>query len=127
MAADKQIYPSATNHLETSGSSASVHPKILKRPPQFSSRLRQESAAPDNMRITQDEPPEPPPTIMPLAWQNDGRFAVTLLAIIIVMNIALSYWLAQISTRPHNSRPATTDETGIVHLLDSVAPAVVTQ
>ena len=68
-----------------------MRPKTLKRPAQFS--VPPPPLLP--LPIAKDLS-EPLPALAPasLAWQDDGRFAVPLLAIILVLNIAVGYWLA---------------------------------
>ena len=36
----------------------------------------------------------------PRAWQDDGRFAITLLAVVVVVNTALAMWLGTPTTTP---------------------------
>lgn len=82
-----------------------ARPKVMRRPSQFSqpaSVLRSEPARAIETRLdappTRDAataPTQGAPTLRP--WQEDGRFAVALLAIVIAVNVLVSIWLLGIS------------------------------
>lgn len=89
--------PSAADETPPQDAAApQVKPKILRRPAQFSS-----PAAPSHDSATPDLRLNAPPlasqhatTSLPRPWQDDPRFAIALLAIIIIVNVALSLWLS---------------------------------
>lgn len=106
---------SASNPTE-SKSELMVRPKVMRRPAQFS--------------VVEKLPPIPPAPLMlvphnapaiiaaPQArpWQDDGRFALVLLGLIIFMNLAVIAWLSALA-------PTQTPDSSTVHsrtsLLDS--------
>lgn len=104
---------------------AVVRPKILRRPAQFSGEIPAGKvltalrlAAP--MPIVAATPASKP-------WQDDGRFAVALLTIIILMNVLVTLWLAHITRQQtSNTTPAPhhTVTSGSVHVLDDLAHPV---
>ena len=73
-------------------------PKVMRRPAQFSKpAARLEPALTSDTRIEAEVPSAPTgaphaPSLRP--WQDDARFAVALLTIIMLFNLALSVWLA---------------------------------
>lgn len=98
-----------------------ARPKVMRRPAQFS------KAAPPAMADTPHLPipvaPEPPaPRAMRShPWQEDGRFGLALVAILLAVNLALMLWL------PHLvPAPATTAPQNPVVILGA-APAVTSQ
>ncbi len=103
-----------------------VRPKVLRRPAHFQSSLT-ESPAPVFIPLQQHvainaEKPAPPFR----AWQDDGRFAITLLALVIGVNLLVSAWLAAISPLPLKPTATTTSNnttlTGApIHVLDTNA------
>jgi hypothetical protein len=101
---------------------ALAHPKILKRPAQFAGASMSDIVSPP-VTVTLLPPSAAPAAPAPVAlWSEDARFAVTLLAIIIVMNVVVSYWLSHIE--PHRAmKPAAT--TSIAAPAITIVPAVV--
>lgn len=75
----------------------------MRRPAQFSSP----SASPTNNNTTPDlrldaaqAAPQPLGAPLPRPWQDDPRFAIALLAIVIIVNVALSLWLSPSTPAP---------------------------
>jgi hypothetical protein len=109
-------------------SEGSVRPKVMRRPAQFASRAITPQPLP--ALLTQVDAPTNTKTVLHTrAWQDDGRFAMTLLAIIIVINVAVSAWLSAmtpLSLTPPASIPLISSppsELKIVHILDDAAAA----
>ncbi|MDX2095700.1 MAG: hypothetical protein SFW64_07175 [Alphaproteobacteria bacterium] len=107
----------------------SVRPKVLRRPAQFA----RSAAAPTDIRLDERRSKAvpaaaPPPTPVAPAlpqWQDDGHFAIALLAIIIAVNVAVSLWLAPGSAQaPDAAAPVALPAAGAapaVHVLDALA------
>lgn len=82
-----------------------ARPKVLRRPTQFSGStpvtedLRAEStsdvviAAFPLTERTQTKKPQATRPFAHRAWQDDGRFAITLLAVVVIVNTVLAMWL----------------------------------
>lgn len=84
----------------TQSADAQARPKIMRRPAQFSNTGAQiiPHSLPLNMpNITTDMAPSTPIPQPPRAWQDDGRFAITLLALVIGINLLVSAWLSTIT------------------------------
>jgi len=82
-----------------------ARPKIMRRPAQFSTtnaEIIPHGILHPMPNITAEAPLLPNPT-PERSWQDDGRFALTLLAIVISINLALSAWLSGIT--PTNPTP----------------------
>lgn len=85
-------------------------PKIMRRPAQFSKpAIRHDPAASADTRIeanaaTSASTAPHTPALRP--WQDDARFAFALLAIVIIVNLALSVWLAPKTTVSPAASPA---------------------
>lgn len=96
-----------------SASDTTARPKIMRRPAQFSSPtpilIVQEPA----LNTPVDQPHESL-TITVKAWQDDGRFALALVLLLMAFNLLVSVWLAPVAS--HVQPVATTTP--------SVAPAV---
>lgn len=105
----------------------SVRPKVMRRPAQFASKAL--PAQPLPALLTQTDAAEPTKTALHTrAWQDDGRFAITLLAIVILINVVVSAWLSAIAptATPTAAIPlisSAPDELKIVHILDDAAAA----
>ena len=78
---------------------APARPKVLRRPAQFSSSATSNVITPIVVPPTTklDDMPDVTPVAPRPAWQDDGRFAVMLLAIIILMNVVVVSWLGLIT------------------------------
>ena len=112
----------------------------MRRPAQFSQDASAGMPLLSKERLlatpTADSPGAPLPsvTLAPL-WQDDGRFAVALLAIIITVNVVVSVWLSMIATTPGTpaslpttqSTPSTstidTPEDTLIHELSAAGAA----
>ncbi len=91
--------------------SARAHPKILKRPAHFAASppLALPSTA---VMVTVAAMPTAPAA---KSWSEDGRFAITLLAIIIVMNVVVGYWLSNVKPqRTLTSNPTSVAATPVI-------------
>lgn len=102
-----------------------VRPKVMRRPAQFStpaSNLRVPPTLPLEQRLDAAlrEPAAPAVQATPSAraWQDDGRFAVALLAIVIVVNVAVSIWLSAMS--PPAVAPAASPEIAAAPATDTL-------
>ena len=91
---------------ETAPSEPIARPKVMRRPPQFSSptsATRQPATILADQHL--DAPaldaamPTTPASSITRPWQDDGRFAVALLAIVITVNVMVGMWLVAI-TKP---------------------------
>lgn len=82
-----------------------VKPKILRRPAQFSSPASAPLASntPDLRIDTSQAMPQQTTANTPRPWQDDPRFAIALLTIVIAVNVALSFWLAPSTPAPTNA------------------------
>lgn len=90
-----------------------ARPKVLRRPAQFSqpaTPAHPKLQPPIDIRL--DAPARDTPTAAaPIAqrnWQDDGRFAVALLAIIIMVNVIVGVWLTRMAPAEAPVTPATT-------------------
>ncbi len=67
----------------------------MRRPAQFS------GAAPlEPSLAVLPSAPATAKTIPARGWQDDGKFAVTLLALVIFVNLLLTFWLTAITPKP---------------------------
>lgn len=120
-----------------------VKPKILRRPAQFSSPATplSPSHTPDLRIDTSQAMPQQAAIALPRPWQDDPRFAIALLAIIITVNVALILWLApttpasgianqaalsaaSASPRPQNSLATTSPEEALLFHLGEAGASV---
>jgi hypothetical protein len=98
---------------------AAARPKIMRRPPQFSS--------PTNVIINQEPalnlPSLTQPEVVPLPWQDDGRFAIALVFLLVVINVLAVAWLVP-STPVAKSTFTTTQKaaTPVVTILNELNP-----
>lgn len=107
----QSVSPSVGNEL-------AVRPKVLRRPAHFSAQSLIETPEPVlvPLQYTHDEPKHSP-TLR--AWQDDGKFAITLLALVIVVNLIVSAWLSAISPISATTKPTLIDTAPAgVHILD---------
>jgi hypothetical protein len=82
-----------------------VKPKVLRRPAQFSAPTSH-APTPETTNLRTDaltKPEQPASQALTRPWQDDGRFAISLLAIVIVVNIALSLWLSPNTHAAHRA------------------------
>ena len=112
-------------HVPQTGD-AGVRPKVMRRPAQFANKAITTQPLPT--LLTQADGADNTKAIPHArAWQDDGRFAITLLAIVIIINIAVSAWLSALDPAPIS--PTTSiplissapSELKIVHILDDDA------
>lgn len=95
-----------------------VRPKVMRRPAQFSPTSASPTITSQALVLAMDPPAEKPARSP--AWQDDMRFAIALLAIIIFVNLAVMFWLSRM--------PAQTPEvTRITQSTNSDDPAAPTQ
>ncbi len=113
-----------------------VRPKLSRRPAQFSApaaTLKILPALP--LDAATNDRNAPPPAHK--AWQDDGRFALALLTIVIAMNVAVTFWLSYLERAPLPtavSHSAPTDSEAdawslspaTVHVLDGLASPIAT-
>lgn len=94
--------PVLSQTTATHASSSVARPKIMRRPAQF-------SQAAGEIILSDISLKAPSPTVADTAsinppasrtWQEDGRFAITLLAIVIGINLILSAWLSPTANTP---------------------------
>ena len=118
--------PTPTAH--PSGGELAVRPKVLRRPAHFGARNPViESPAPILIPLQIEEAPTEKAAPAFRAWQDDGKFAITLLAFVIVINLVVSAWLSAISPAkpaPASASTATTHApaaNAAIHVLDSNA------
>lgn len=116
------IPPQATT--PSPGNELAVRPKVLRRPAHFNAKTTMiESPAPVLVPVQFMQHTAEKPTPVFRAWQDDGKFAVTLLGIIIVVNLLVSTWLAAISpakTVATSAAPVTAAASASsVHVLDT--------
>lgn len=95
--------PAAADEPAPRGAPApQVKPKIMRRPAQFSTpTLTTANTSTPDLHLDAPQPvPQHLAAPMPRPWQDDPRFAIALLAIVIIVNVALSLWLSPSSTAP---------------------------
>lgn len=83
----------------SAGAELAVRPKVLRRPAHFNTKTAIEAPVPVLLPLhtaTSQAAEKPSPAAF-RAWQDDGKFAITLLAIVIVVNLVVSAWLSAIS------------------------------
>ena len=123
-----RIAPQAT--APAPGAELAVRPKVLRRPAHFNAKAAPlagpgESAAPVLVSLpfqpVLPQPEKPVPAFR--AWQDDGKFAITLLALVILVNLAVSAWLAAISPDKAiaPTAPVASVAAPAVHVLDTSA------
>ena len=129
---DRKSSPSAspTLHVVQQAPGTLVRPKAMRRPAQFASQAVAAPAPAELAPTTSQAASKPQVVTRP--WQDDGRFAMTLLAVIILMNIAVSAWLSAISgpALPSRDAPvsppsaaAESPQRDTIHILDDAASA----
>lgn len=97
---------SSLQKIDPSGTDAEMtaRPKVLRRPSQFSTPVNTPAAQPVNLPVPVLQSTEQPAGIRSSPWQEDGRFGLALVLILLVVNLALMLWL------PHlRQPPAATD------------------
>ena len=82
------------------GTDMAVRPKVLRRPSHFGVQSTIAAPMPTFVPVLTHPATEANAEPVSRAWQDDGRFAAALLAIIIVVNLILSTWLSAISPTP---------------------------
>lgn len=103
------------------GNELAVRPKVLRRPAHFSAQSLAEAPEPVLISL-QHTHAEQKHTPAFRAWQDDGKFAITLLALVIVVNLVVSTWLSAISPASTTETSTSLDTTpAAVHVLDSRA------
>jgi hypothetical protein len=108
----------------STGNELAVRPKVLRRPAHFSARPLIEAPTPALIPL-QHTYTEQKLTPAFRAWQDDGKFAITLLALVIVVNLVVSAWLSAISPSPAAVKSTLIDTTpATVHVLDSHPRAI---
>ena len=114
------LAPQATT--PTPGNELAVRPKVLRRPAHFNAKASiVEPASAPILVPFQPVPPAAEKTAPAFrAWQDDGKFAITLLTLVILVNIAVSAWLAAISPeKAVTAQSAPIAAAPAVHVLDS--------
>lgn len=109
-------------------------PKVMRRPSQFSSATPAKIQAPtpvvEPMLFAPLTPAQPAVTTIhePSPWQNDGRFALALLVIVLVVNVTLYYALRQLAPAATQTVlvQSATAATGAVNILDDSKSTVIT-
>ena len=120
-----KVLPPATP--SAAGGELMVRPKVLRRPAHFGARSTIESPTPILIPLQQEQHPAEKPEPAFRAWQDDGKFAITLLAFIIVVNVVVSAWLSAISpVKPVSAQASATTAhapaaNAAVHVLDTSA------
>lgn len=102
------------------GNELAVRPKVLRRPAHFGAKPI-ESPVPVLLPLQSSEFNEQPLASTPArAWQDDGKFAITLLGLVILVNIIVSAWLSAISpAKPTHATDAAPTAENPVHVLDT--------
>lgn len=92
----------------SSGADFAARPKIMRRPAQFSS--------PSPVIIVQapmlNPPTETNSVMATQSWQDDGRFAIALVVVVVAINLLASMWL--VPAAPPHLKPVMTAEREIV-------------
>jgi hypothetical protein len=98
----------ATTSADTHNGDSTARPKISKRPAQFSSPAARASSVTALAPLLTPEAPMSAPATAASAhkpWQDDGRFAVALLTIVLLVNLIVSYWLSQVQPATPQKNP----------------------
>jgi hypothetical protein len=118
-AAAYNLPPQATT--PTAGTELAVRPKVLRRPAHFNAKANP-IASPAPVLVPMQSVPQAMEKSAPAfrAWQDDGKFAITLLALVILVNVIVSTWLAAITPeKPVAASAISTPAAEPVQTLDS--------
>lgn len=137
--------PAASNisvHPASAGShtpEALARPKVMRRPAHFAhapvTAPQATTIISDFPSLTSDGSPQAGTAATARAWQDDGRFAIVLLAVVVFTNLAMIAWLGHIrptaqkgphivqDTRMENGTPPSGPSNVAIYTDDAAAPA----
>lgn len=113
----------AATRLGNTPHEALPKPKVMRRPAQFStsaaSPLLADTIPPALLTIRPLSPTAPAAVASPaLAWQHDSRFAIALLSVVLVFNVAVYYALS------HSKASSPSRHTSTAGAHSAIAPDV---